>query len=144
MIDMTITKRGTSPEEKKREGAFVKRYFLAVKQNEPDLSQESLAGEIGVTQGLVGQWFSGATNVPDKALMLLGKRLGFDPYDVRPDMVKYKQPKPTKPKASSVQDKAITPAQKELFDVLQSILAQQPQEVERLTRVLRAFYDLKA
>lgn len=39
---------------------------------------------------------------------------------------------------------ATTPAHKELTEVLQSILSQHPQEVERLTRVLRAFYDPKA
>jgi len=52
MRDMTTTKRGTTTEEKKREGAFIKRHYLAAKKSDPGLSQESLGGEMGVTQTL--------------------------------------------------------------------------------------------
>ena len=83
---MKETKRGTSVEQKKREGAEVNKFFLAAQEREPLLSQESLAGEMEVSQGLIGQWFSGKTNIPDKRLIWMGARLGFNPLEIRPEI----------------------------------------------------------
>lgn len=47
-------------EQKKREGALLTTLFFRAQRADRDLTQESLAGEMGLTQGLVAQWLSGS------------------------------------------------------------------------------------
>ena len=76
-----------SAEQRENEGAKLREIMSRAQKKEPDLTQESLAGEIGVTQGLVGQWMSGRTSIPDKRLLWLSQRLDFDPVEFRPSIV---------------------------------------------------------
>lgn len=75
-----------SDEQKKREGAALEALFEYAQAKDPQLSQESLAGEMEVSQGLISQWFKGVTPIPDRRLLWLGARLKFDPAVVRPDI----------------------------------------------------------
>lgn len=75
-----------SQEQKKREGCLLEKHFKLAKDSEKELTQESLATEMGISQGLFGQWLSGITPIPDKRLVWLGARLNFNPIEVRPDL----------------------------------------------------------
>lgn len=72
---------------KKTEGAFVKNAFVSEQGKNCDLTQESLAEALGITQGLVNQYFKGLTNIPDERLIALGKILRFNPFELRPELV---------------------------------------------------------
>lgn len=76
-------------EQKQAEGAFVKARFEQMCELEDALTQEALGVELSVSQGLIGQWFSGKTSIPDRSLIFLGGRLGFDPFELRPELGKY-------------------------------------------------------
>ena len=87
-----MARRRITDEQKKREGAALAAAYEAAKVAEPSLTQDALMAEIGVTQGLFGQWCSGLTPIPDKRLVWLGGRLGFDPFALRPELVTYMLP----------------------------------------------------
>lgn len=76
-------------DQRKREGSFIQSRFYDRKAVEPLLTVESLAHEIGVSQGLISQWFAGRTPVRDVHLLWLGPRLEFDPVELRPSLRRY-------------------------------------------------------
>lgn len=78
-----MPKLSMSKEERQAEAQALRAYFDAAKSKEPSLTQESLADELDVSQGLIHQWLSGRTPIPEKRLHLLSRRLGFNPVDVR-------------------------------------------------------------
>lgn len=90
-----MPKLSISKEERQAEAAALRGYFDAAKTKEPDLTQESLAAELDVSQGLIHQWLSGRTPIPEKRLTLLSKRLGFNPGDVRKSLTSSLQPQAT-------------------------------------------------
>lgn len=71
------------------EADIVADYFQQQKTSEPNLTQEQLAIEMGITQGVVGQWLKGITKIPDKRMVWLANRLGFNPTEVRPSIIEY-------------------------------------------------------
>ena len=71
------------------EAAFVDDKFQQRKTVEPNLTQDSLAIEMKITQGVVGQWLKGITKIPDKRMVWLANRLGFNPVEVRPSIADY-------------------------------------------------------
>ncbi|MEZ0137336.1 MAG: S24 family peptidase [Candidatus Reddybacter sp.] len=71
------------------EAVFVHGKFLQCQVKEKGLTQESLASELKITQGVIGQWFSGFTKIPDKRLIWLAKRLGFKPLEARRSLAEY-------------------------------------------------------
>lgn len=76
-------------EQKKREGAYLEARINDAKIVDPGITQESIALEIGITQGNVSQWMKGTTAIPDKHLIWLGRRLGFNPAEIRPSLKNY-------------------------------------------------------
>lgn len=80
---------GIPKEQKKQEGEFLAAAIRERQKADPSITYESLALEYGGTQGLVSQWTGGNTSIPDKALMWLGGRLGFDPFKLRPSLSDY-------------------------------------------------------
>lgn len=74
-------------ERKKTEGAFVRNAFTSEQGKDESLTQESLAEALGITQGLINQYFKGITNIPDERLIALGKILKFNPFELRPALV---------------------------------------------------------
>lgn len=72
-------------EDRKREAALVKAAYRVAKQRE-GLTQEKLASELDVTQGLVTQWLTARSRIPDNTLLALSLRLGFDAVEVRPSL----------------------------------------------------------
>ena len=85
-----MSRPGIPQEQKDREAAFVRERFERMQLKEPGLTQESLAHEFGKkTQGLVNQWLTGKTPIPDNVMMYLGGRLQFDPFEVRPSLRDY-------------------------------------------------------
>ena len=71
-------------EEKAREGRQVDAALQVASK-----TQESLANDLGVTQGLIHQWLAGKTRIPDLYMLKLGKALSFDPISVRPELGEY-------------------------------------------------------
>lgn len=78
-------------EQKKKEGAQVQAHFERAQKVDPLLTVDVLANQLGVSQGLVSQWFTGATNIADKRLFALGLLLDFDAISIRPDLAIYRQ-----------------------------------------------------
>lgn len=78
-----------TPEEKLREGQLLEAELLHAQDLDKSISQESLAHEMGISQGNFSQWITGRTSIPDRRLIWLGKRLGFDPKKVRPSLTNY-------------------------------------------------------
>lgn len=76
-------------EQKKREGEQLREKLRAARELGIATTQESLAAEMGITQGTFGQWTSGVTPIPDRRLIWLGRRLGFDPMEIRPTLNDY-------------------------------------------------------
>lgn len=76
-------------ETRKAEGAFLGAAFDLAKINEPTLTQETLMGEKGLSQGLFGHWIIGRTAIPDKHLIWLGQRLHFSARELRPSLSQY-------------------------------------------------------
>lgn len=73
-----------SAAQRVQEGRKLSQLIESAKASEPGLTQESLASEMNVTQGLVGQWVAGKTPIPDRRLLWLSVRLRFDPVEFRP------------------------------------------------------------
>lgn len=84
-----MAKQVISARQRETEGRLLASYFAMAKDKDPSLTQESLAGEIGVSQGLVAQWLSGRTPIPDSRLLWLGVRLGFNPVEFRPALLQF-------------------------------------------------------
>ena len=79
-----------TPEEKRREGLLLEAKLRNYAANSDSaVSQESLAHEMGISQGNFSQWVTGRTSIPDRRLIWLSKRLGFDPTEIRPTLTKY-------------------------------------------------------
>lgn len=78
-------------EEKQREGALLRHYFEKAQRDwDPSITQEELIGEMGLkSQGLFSQWIKGHTRISDRNLIWLGKRLRFDPVEIRPSLAHY-------------------------------------------------------
>lgn len=76
---------------RKREGAVARNAYMRSKAAGIYTSQTRLADELGVSQGLVGQWFSGETHIPDPAMLKLGKLLNFDAFSLRPSLNQYRE-----------------------------------------------------
>ena len=68
------------------EGAFVAKAHRELKKKEKWLTQTELAKEMGVSQGMLNQWWTGRTRIKDYYLLKLSTRLGFDPLEVRPEL----------------------------------------------------------
>ncbi|HEY6527105.1 MAG TPA: hypothetical protein VIZ65_00305 [Cellvibrionaceae bacterium] len=119
------------PQEKKdREAAFVKERFEAMQLIEPDLTQEVLAAEVGRTQGLIGQWLSGVTHIPDKQLMYLGGRLRFDALELRPSLRDY-----------LLSGFAVSGRDKILGDLIKRLTEAGDSEFRALSRMISAYLD---
>lgn len=87
MAGMSKTKRAIPQEQKDSEGRALRAAFEARQADEPGLTQESLIFEMGLkSQGQFGQWCDGKTPIPDPRLLWLGRRLRFDPLQVRPSL----------------------------------------------------------
>lgn len=87
MRDMAKTKRAIPEEQKKREGEKLLAAFERQQAVEPSLTQESLIHEMGLkSQSQFVQWCSGATPIPDKRMIWLASRLGFDAAETRPSL----------------------------------------------------------
>mgnify|MGYP001012017394 CR=1 FL=1 len=93
-----------SPEQRAQEAAELRLIFAEAKAIDKDLTQEAIALEMQVTQGLMNQWLTGKkTPIPQKRLLWLAARLKFDPTRVRKNL-KPQIDKPTNDK----QKKTIT------------------------------------
>lgn len=76
-----------SPEQRAQEAAALRSIFAGAQAIDPTLTQESIALEMQVTQGLITQWLSGEkTPIPQKRLLWLAARLNFDPTKVRKNL----------------------------------------------------------
>jgi len=82
-------RRTITTDTKRREAAPVMAAYERVRREE-GMTQESLADEFGVSQGLVSSWLRGTDSIPDRVLLKLGRRLGFDAFEVRPSLVEYR------------------------------------------------------
>lgn len=71
------------------EASLVNQKFQDKKARETGLTQEVISSELGITQGVVGQWLNGITRIPDKRLIWLASRLGFNAYAIREDLADY-------------------------------------------------------
>lgn len=78
-----------SEEQRRLEGAKLEGILEAARNSDANLTQDSLADEMSVTQGLLSQWVTGKTPIPDKRLLWLGRRLDFDPRAIRPSLSDY-------------------------------------------------------
>lgn len=76
---------------RKREGAAVRNAYMRAKAAGVYTSQTMLGEEFGITQGMVGQWFSGETHIADPAMLKLGKLLNFDAFSLRPSLNQYRE-----------------------------------------------------
>lgn len=72
-----------TPEQRTAEAAALSRFFEAAKLIDQTVTQESIANEMEVTQGLVNQWLTGRSPIPEKRLIWLSRRLNFNPTAVR-------------------------------------------------------------
>jgi transcriptional regulator with XRE-family HTH domain len=85
-----VASPGICNAQKLNEGKALKLYFSKTRERE-GISVEALAFEMGISQGLVSQWFNGITAIPDKRMLWLGKRLGFNAFETRPSLKDYAQ-----------------------------------------------------
>lgn len=76
---------------RRQEAAAIQLEYFRAKNAGRVLSQAQLAEELDITQGAIAKWLTGCAPIPDKWLLWLGKRLGFDPYRVRPSLEIYKE-----------------------------------------------------
>ena len=78
-----------SKQQKKADGEKLREIFKQAQKKNKSLTQESFANEMNTTQGLLGQWLSGETSIPDKRLLWIAKRLDFDALEFRPSLQDY-------------------------------------------------------
>lgn len=71
-------KKALSPSELQAAG----RILAAVRAS--DCSQEELAAEVGVSQGLIWQWANARVPVPANRAVALGRALHLDPREISP------------------------------------------------------------
>lgn len=84
-----MPRKVSSQDDRAREAGQVRAAFERLKNQRKNLTQESLSNDLSVTQGLVFQWLSGKTRIPDIQLLRLGKELRFNPFSVRPSLREY-------------------------------------------------------
>jgi len=60
--------------------------ILKAYRDERGLTQEQLAGQLGVSSVTVSRWETGARKVDDDKLPLVSERTGIPPRDLRPDL----------------------------------------------------------
>jgi len=123
-----MARPGISDEQKLTEGRLVQSRFEDLQREEPDLTVDSFAHEIGVSQGLISQYFTGRTAIPDKRLMWLGGRLRFDPFELRPNLREYMFSGLTK----SGRNKAVS-------EILKYLLECDDGEFSRVTAIIFAY-----
>ena len=75
--------------DKTREARQVRNAFDLWQGPSKERTQEDLAALLNVTQGLIYQWLSGKTRIPDLQLLKLGKFPNFSAFSVRPSLVEY-------------------------------------------------------
>lgn len=78
-----MPRESISPEQREAEAKALRKFFEHAKLEDASITQEGIANEMGVTQGLVFQWLSGRTPIPNKRLAWLSRRLKFDATLVR-------------------------------------------------------------
>lgn len=71
-------------EQRKKEGAYLKSLLELL-----EISQDQLADEMGVTQGTVSKWCSGAKQINPERLLWLAGRLDFDAFELRPSLMAF-------------------------------------------------------
>lgn len=86
-----MRKDTVSNDRKMAEAQKLSEMLEKAKAINPQLTQGYIANEFGLTQGLVGQWLSGKTNIPDKRLIALSEILDFDPVEIRPELKGYRK-----------------------------------------------------
>lgn len=75
-----------TPEQRELEAAALRLIFDELQQRDQSITQESVAAEMEVTQGLINQWLTGRTPIPVPRLIWLSRRYKFDPSRVRPSI----------------------------------------------------------
>lgn len=84
---MEFMRKDKVPEGRKEaESKFLLERFKETQSKDKSLTQDSLAAKLNVSQGLIGQWLSGKTNVPDERLIKISLILNFAPYKLRPSL----------------------------------------------------------
>jgi len=78
-----------SKQQKIADGEKLRVIFNEAQGRDKLLTQESFSNEMNTTQGLLGQWLSGETAIPDKRLLWIAKRLGFSAIEFRPSLQEY-------------------------------------------------------
>lgn len=78
-----MPRESISPEQRNAEAILLRKYFERAQIDDASITQEAIANEMGVTQGLIFQWLSGRTPIPNKRLIWIAKRLGFDAAAIR-------------------------------------------------------------
>lgn len=75
-----------TPEQRELEAAALRFIFEELQRRDETITQESIAAEMDVTQGLINQWLTGRTPIPVPRLIWLSKKYKFDPSRVRPSI----------------------------------------------------------
>jgi len=76
---------GKSPDQKMREGAMLKNYWLT--NGKPVYkTQMHFCEEVNLNQGYMQQMFRGHTSIPLEVLLDLAIPLKYDPRDIRPSI----------------------------------------------------------
>lgn len=75
-----------TPEQRELEAAALRLIFEELKSRDESITQESIAAEMEVTQGLINQWLTGRTPIPVPRLIWLSRKYKFDPSRVRPSI----------------------------------------------------------
>jgi len=82
---MSKTKPPAIPTEQRiREGAF-----LRAALSKADITQEQLANNLGVSQGLIWQWLDGKTPIPSGRIPAIANIVGIRPTDLRPELADF-------------------------------------------------------
>jgi transcriptional regulator with XRE-family HTH domain len=75
-----------TPEQRELEAAALRLIFEELQSRNESVTQESIAAEMEVTQGLINQWLTGRTPIPAPRLIWLSRKYKFDPSRVRPSI----------------------------------------------------------
>jgi transcriptional regulator with XRE-family HTH domain len=76
----------STKEQRKKDSGILATYFFAAQTKDTELTQDSIAAEMNVTQGMVQKWLNGGARISTPRLIWLGKRLNFDPKIIRPEL----------------------------------------------------------